>query len=368
MISFAELCTTYPTWDLLQTYLTSAEGGNLRCIDRGDKAIIRYVKGMSDFTKPHVGTFRSVVWNKRTNRPVSVAPVKANEGVPELTEDMRVSEFLEGVMVQGWNEDEPCISTRTSLGGTGHFYSQRSFADLFHEAGGFDLLSSIPKGSCASFLLQHPEHKLVSKVPYPRVYVICIADIDDTTVTFKYNPAEWPQRFVTYAPVTYEKMEDTLSTFHSYKNEYTWQGMVFQNSIGRWRIRNPQYELVHHLRGTDQDEQRFLRLRANKLLQAYLVYFKEENELMWNFEKIFRENTGKLHKAYCDVHKSKSLTIKDLPYSLRPHVYALHGQYLESKISIVKSTVVEYVNGLALADQKLFTSPCLVRFHENSST
>ena len=352
-ISFADLCIRYPTWELLRCYLTSAEGGSLTCIDKIDKAILRYTKGISDFTKPHVGKFRSVVWNTVTNRPISVAPAKSSGGDIEFTEDMRVSEFLEGVMIQGWNEEEPWISTRSSLGAMGNFYSKRSFADLFNEAGGFDLLSSIPKGSCASFLLQHPEHKCVSKVPYPRVYVICIADIHDTDVTFKYDPLEWPVRFMSYAPIEYEKMEDAMSTFHSYRGEHTWQGMVFQNSIGRWRIRNPEYNLVHGLRGLEAgDLDRFLRLRMNKLLQAYLVYFGEERELMWKYEKDIREKTAELYKAYCDLHKSKIITMRDISYSLRPHVYALHGNYIKNKVAIVKSTVVEYMNSLDLLDQK----------------
>lgn len=349
-ISFADLCRRYPTWDLLRSYLTSEEGGSLTCIDKIDKAILRYTKGI---TNPQLGHFRSVVWNTVTNRPLSVAPPKASEGEIELTEDMRVSEFLEGVMIQGWNEEEPWISTRSSLGATGHFYSKRSFADLFKEAGGFDLLKSIPKGSCASFLLQHPEHKCVSKVPYPRVYVICIADIHDTEVIFKYNPLEWPQRFMSYMPIEYEKMEDAMSTFQSYRGEYTWQGMVFQNSLGRWRIRNPEYQLVHGLRGLEaNDLDRFLRLRMNKLVQAYLVYFGEEGVLMWKYEKQIREKTGELYKAYCDLHKSKSITMRDVPYSMRAHVYALHGKYIDQKISIVKSTVVDYVNNLDILDQK----------------
>ena len=58
--------------------------------------------------------------------------------------------------------------------------------------------------------------------------------------------------------------------------------------------------------------------------------------------------------------------MKQLPYCLRPHVYALHGHYLsslpkdgskapkETVKPILKDRVVQYVNELSLEDQLKF--------------
>jgi hypothetical protein len=63
------------------------------------------------------------------------------------------------------------------------------------------------------------------------------------------------------------------------------------------------------------------------------------------------------------MNKLKTKTMKDLPYCLRPHVYALHGIYLnnlpkdgtrvpkEQVKPILKETVIQYVNDLSLEDQ-----------------
>ena len=147
---------------------------------------------------------------------------------------------------------------------------------------------------------------------------------------------------------------------------YSWQGMVFQELAGprRWRIRNPSYTVVRTLRGSESNPmERFLRLRMEGTVKKYLEHFRDESNEMWAFEKALRERTQELYNAYTDMNKLKTKTMKQIPYCLRPHVYALHGLYLaklpkdgtrapkDSVKPIMKDTVVAYVNDLSLEDQ-----------------
>ena len=136
---FRELRSEYTTWPELQAFLTSAEGGCLRIVISKDDptlVIVRYVKGVSDFSKAHVASFRSVVWNTETNLPVSVAPVKAQPGEPALGTPLRITDFVDGVMIQAWHGTGTgtTLATRTSIGARGNFYSKRSFAELLEDA------------------------------------------------------------------------------------------------------------------------------------------------------------------------------------------------------------------------------------------
>ena len=97
---------------------------------------------------------------------------------------------------------------------------------------------------------------------------------------------------------------------------------------------------------------------------------------MWALEKSLRERTQELYNAYTDMNKLKTKTMKQLPYCLRPHVYALHGQYLaklpkdgsrapkDSVKPIMKDTVVAYVNDLSLEDQLVLLKGDRVPFVE----
>ena len=104
--SLSVLASNYSTWETLRTHLTSPAGGSLRVIEPANSplAVIRYTKGVSDFAAEHVPLFRSVVWNKETNLPVSVAPVKAEASMPPAGASVRVSDFVDGTMLQAWKD------------------------------------------------------------------------------------------------------------------------------------------------------------------------------------------------------------------------------------------------------------------------
>jgi hypothetical protein len=364
----------------------SAEGGKLRVLtdENDDLAIIRYTKGVSDFSVSHVPLFRSVVWDKTTNRPVSVAPIKALQGNPTADVAVRVTDFVDGTMFHAFRTAAGVrIATRTSLDARGSFYSSRSFAELLDESlkavGGTTafLESVLEDGEFASLVLQHPEHKTVAPLAQPHVYVTYFGrragtGATDADVWMTSVPAQWPQRLAVYAPQVFEEEKsfaDSKDAFHLMRSNsamlgFTWQGMVFQDltSGARWRLRNAAYVAVRTLRGSESSPlERFARLRAQGNMKKYLEHFRDESNQMWAFEQTLRQRTQELYTAYTEMNKLKTKTMKQLPYCLRPHVYALHGLYLASlpkdgsraeKVTpILKERVVAYVNDLALEEQ-----------------
>lgn len=377
---FSELVNKYSSWDALRIFLMSAEGGKLRVLsqENDDLAIIRYTKGVSDFSVPHVSAFRSVVWNKTTNCPVSVAPFKALQGNPTADTPVRITDFVDGTMFHAFRTETGIrIATRTSLDARGTFYSTRSFADLFDDAfntvGGTTafLESVLFDGEFASFVLQHPEHKTVAPLAQPRVYVTYFGKVTNN-VFLTALPSQWPERLASYAPQVFEvekTFADSKDAFHLMRSKstslgFTWQGMVFQDmtSGNRWRLRNSAYVAVRTLRGSEANSlERFARLRAQGNMKKYLEHFRDESNQMWAFEQTLRQRTQELYTAYNEMNKLKTKTMKQLPYCLRPHVYALHGLYLASLpkdgtraanvTPILKERVVAYVNDLPIDEQ-----------------
>ena len=135
---FKDLIASYPSWTDLKTYLTSVEGGSLVISDSDDQfCIIRSKNNVKmEHTPSHVKWFRSTVWNTVENRPVSFAPTKANPALSytscqELVDaGIFCQEFLDGFMINCFKyagSDELYITTRSKLGGTGRFYSNKSF-------------------------------------------------------------------------------------------------------------------------------------------------------------------------------------------------------------------------------------------------
>ncbi len=372
------------SWEEFKT--TVAQPLRLRVIEPAgsDYAIVRYVKEKSDMTNPLTQMFRSVVWNKVTNRPVCVAPFKAQ---PDSTVSgtVQISDFVDGTMINAWRDASGIhIATRTSLNATGTFYSDRTFAELFDEVckpmrGRHTFLSSLQEGDFVSMVLQHKEHKTVAPIPYNRIFVVAVGSVEEgNVVSMNFQPTQWDGRFAvfaSYAPQVYETLqmsskEDALAYMRNQPGSryHTWQGIVLQSvdSSNRWRFRNPQYVVVRSLRGSEANPMaRFLRLRNSGQTKQYLSYFREESNQMWAFEQTLRTRTQELYDAYVAMNKLKTKTMRDLPYCLRPHVYALHGKYLAAVKTasenhegithkaepITKQKVIEYVNDLAEEEQ-----------------
>jgi hypothetical protein len=389
--SFVDLIKSYPSWETLKAFLVSTDGGSLRVLDTPNPSysIIRYVKGKSDFTKSWVREARSIVWDVSSNRPVCFAPIKAEKGSPpkDLSGGI-ISDFVDGTMINAFRpaSGPAIITTRTSLGAENVYYDFYSnpplkFSQMFNEAlssfGGYpNFLDTVLKpGQFASFVLQHPHNRIVAPVSFPRIFVTQMGSVNsDGSASITVDPPSFPVGLLPLVARSYEapvQFKDLCK-----KNSYVWQGLVFQDSASprRWRLRNSSYTVVRTLRGAEAcGFERFLRLRREGSVKEYLKTYRDESKMMWAFETLFRTTTQNLYDSYVDKNKLKKKEMKEIDLPLRPHVYALHGKYLQSVkavkeyeeekakgnpgtpsavIPITKEFVIDYVNTLSIDDQK----------------
>ena len=189
---FKDLIEKYQSWEELQKFLESNEGGLFRIADRSDEGycLIRYEKGTSKMDLPHSKWFRSVVWNTKTNRPMCVAPPKAaiHEFPYETLKGAADSgivcqELLEGFMINCFkvcNSETLQITSRSKLNAAGKFYSEKSFKELFMEAytqtGNINVRSPDTLNNeisvFTSFLVQHKENRIVKPIENNCIYTI----------------------------------------------------------------------------------------------------------------------------------------------------------------------------------------------------
>lgn len=385
---FRELREQYPQWSALKEFLESPAGGKLRIIECEQEGIhiIRYDKATTDFSKSHVPWFRSVVWDGRTNLPLCVAPPKANQGLPQAVPpsavasgDLRWEPFLEGVMINTYRslaDSEPQLATRSKLGASGVYYSKRPFNQLLQDAlasqgttlsvllgaGGHQ----VPDGSVgetavfASLLLEHPEHRIVSKVTAPRVTRIHAGTVlanGDVRIEEALESNGVPTyTAASAAPPTTLTSEATgrWMTGEAERWGWQWQGVVMKDGKGgRWRLRSTPYMMVRAMRGdTPRQDVRFLGLRQRSMVDTYLYYYPEEQAVLRRYEQEVRAVTEKIYQAYVSAHITKATKFGDLPAHWKPHVFSLHGLYLGSLrpqgFFVRKREVITYVNELPI--------------------
>lgn len=384
---FSELRNRFPIWDDLKSFLESREGGSLIIKDSKtitNLCIIRYVKGVSDFDIPYVGWFRSVVWNTLDNMPVCVAPPKSIENTPDkycdYAADTLVSkEFVEGTMINAFkqtpDQSKVHIATRSLLNANGTFYSSVSFDNLFNDAlkrmniRCEDCFEN-PKNddteysTFASFVLQHPEHRIVKRIRTPNIKMVHTGVImNDGTVKFNEGTLEWN----TIHPELLIPEIDIPST-HGFRSLSSWvgdylqerscdyKGLVFQDRNGnRWRSLNTANVEVCNLRGNDvYCLQRFTRLRCENRVREYLIHYGEERLQFQRMEQQVRNITQQLFECYVSTRITKEKNISELKGLWRYRVNSLHNIYNnELRLNgrfVTKAIVIQYMNNLPSKD------------------
>ena len=383
---FKDLVTQYPSWEELQKYLESPEGGLFRVVDNTDDGkfcLIRYEKGTSKMDLPHSKWFRSVVWNTKTNRPVCVAPAKASaqdfpfKSLKDMSDaGIMCQELLDGFMINCFKvvDDETFhITSRSKLNAAGKFYSNKSFRELFEEAYvntnntradsetlGQDIYQDIrsPNGSEVavfySFLVQHVEHRNVKPIKSNRVYLVHRGVVyDDGRIDFEDSPemvrgvsnieniplvpVEQPKS--SYAQIVATEnvvVDDDFTEVKKWTKkqlvdrDWSFQGLVFKDNVGnRWRYRSEKYSAVKTLRGNSPNIiERFAQLYTQSLIVRYLEYYPEDKKLIVEHMKFMDIIIKFLYDNYVNLHITKVVTADTVDKMYLPHLYSIHGIYL----------------------------------------
>lgn len=374
---FEQLRTQFPTWAELKVYFEGENGVGLRVVEQGDVAVIRYEKDAAADS-----VYRSVVWDTVANRPLCVAPFRASKGFPPLNTQLTIEEFADGFMMNAWVSGGVLrLATRTRVGGDNRFYSNKTFGDLFAECLATTPLKSLAAlqasleglradvngvSAFASFVLQHPEHRIVSKFNSPGLFVIHTGYVTETGVThISERSINWPQNLAhlhvsEYPTKSFNSEADAEELLRrtAAQRGWRWQGFVFKDGTGaRWRLRTPTYTMLRQLRGAESSPlERFFRLRSQRQVVDYLKHYSEERDEFWKFEQTLRMRTSDVMAAYTDVHKSHSRTFKELPEAFRPAVYLVHLKWRDELrpkgFSVRLQNIIDVVNNLRPFEKK----------------
>ena len=358
---FKDTISVHTTWPEMKNYIQTS---GLLVQDESSqlgRCIIRY----DNKRAPEQGTrwFRSVVWDTYNNMPLCVAPPRVTEAPlcdrGLLTNEVRVEEFVEGVMInaykiRGESNTAVHIATRSVLGAKAGFYSDRSFEDMLSETLqflGLDLYTCVDdpdnstRSTFASFVLQHPGHKMVTKFDRPalyRVHVGCVNEdgsvrIVEGTRSWLYNNDTLAIREYCPPMIRRDANTDITNWFNDIcqQRPETWQGVVIKDGFGqRWKMVNPKHEYLHDLRGNESDiKSRFLRHLRDGRIGEYLNKFPEDLYGYNNSSTRLSSTINKLYRCYVDTHMSHERHTSELRANWKYHVALLHERYIRRRVA-----------------------------------
>jgi hypothetical protein len=327
------------------------------------------------------GLIRSVIVNASDHvvcfsPPKSVPAETFISNYPAQTPDLVAEEFVEGTMINVfWDEalNGFEFATRNNIGANVAFYKgagafNKTFKTMFLECAASSRLdiNALSKRHCYSFVMQHPENRIVVPFSKPQLYLIAVYDIHnhnelsdapDATV-LQVDPMlahDWTSTSVKF-PQEYagwSSYDGLKNMYASSSTPYAIMGVMIKNKITgeRCKFRNPNYEMVRKLRGNHPKPQYlYLTLRQEAKVTEFLHYFPEYNPVFTQFRDMLHAFTYNLHANYVNCYIKKEKPISEYPKQFRPHMFKLHEKYvneLKPMNSYVSNAVtIDYVNKL----------------------
>jgi hypothetical protein len=363
--------STDSTMNLNRTECTTLNGQKYK--------VIRYNKNTLCYDNiPTYGIYRSVIVNSE-NQIVSFSPpksVNADEFIKKYntkTESLVAEEFIEGTMINvfwdpkiglsgAWE-----ISTRNTVGAVSSFYKSaksKTFRDMFLEAAANNNLDlvSLHKSFCYSFVLQHPENRIVVPFKAPQLYLISMYIINNNNQDDIKVYSVDKSSFLELHPNTTIKIPnvynwttytDLIDNYASMNTSYDILGVVIHNNETgeRTKIRNPIYEQVRQLRGNQPKLQyQYLCLRKEGKVSDFLKYYPENKKEFSVFRDQVHLFTNTLYSNYVSCYIKKEKPLLNFPEQYRTHMFNIHKQYLddlkEKKMYVTNTVVIKYVNNI----------------------
>ena len=330
--------------------------------------VIRYNKSILSLeTIPTYGLCRSLVINSN-NKLIGFAPPKstcAETFMKTYVNKTHAEEFVEGTMINVfWNESWE-ISTRSKVGGETRFFKAtegKTFRVLFQEACvkcHLDI-TTLNKELCYSFVLQHPENRIVVPFTSAELYLVAVYRIDTSNLIIQSFDMTCVSNFLSYLGLEntaikfpnvykYDTYEELIDKYASINTPYDVVGVVLYNHLTgeRAKVRNPVYEQVKQLRGNQPKIQyQYLSLRKDGKLNEFLKYFPEYKKEFLQFRAEVHLFTTTLYTNYVSCYIKKEKPLAEFLSQHRTHMFHLHQLYLIKRERVTNSVAIQYVNNL----------------------
>jgi hypothetical protein len=214
-----------------------------------------------------------------------------------------------------------------------------------------------------SFVLQHPNNRIVLPVKKPQLYLVAVYKIVHTPEDIRIiqHPLNrvivnglWHTSTIKFPKIfDFTSYTELIKEFASPNTSYDIMGIIVKNyeTGERTKFRNPIYEEVKHLRGNQPKLQyQYLHLRKEGKMPQFLKFYPELKSQMSNFREQLHMFTNTLHQNYFSCYIKKEKPLNQFSDQYRTHMFKLHEIYLNDlrpkQLFITNTIVINYVNNL----------------------
>jgi hypothetical protein len=313
--------------------------------------LLKYNKSKARLNDIDVEQCRGLIMDRETHEIVMAPPIKSRKFTEEQIEHGPITyeDFIDGTNINAfyykgsWN-----ISTRSSIGAEVSFNTEKTFKELFYEAIDFKL-EDLNQDYCYSFVLMHPESRIVCTTEIPIVYLVEVKQIHADRIEYidtqTFENMNVPERF------EFANINDAVNITKATPGIES-QGIMIKIGNYRDKVRRNEYHYAREIKGnTTNLLERYLTLNKLNAVSEYLKYYPENNQKFINYSVTMTTIVNTLYKSYIDCFVNKKIKHSELPFIYKPLVYTLHKNYFETREPTTLENVYRFMNSLDI--QKL---------------
>ena len=228
-----------------------------------------------------------------------------------------------------WNAStKKCIDASRSK-----WLSEKNFLQLFEECieeyGEVnEFMNNLNTSYCYSFILMHPENKIVVNYTNPSLYHISTRDLISLNEVDIHIGVPKNERI----SISHENFENIINNLYS-ATSLLYEGYMFVDlNYNRWKIKSVYFNKVRNLWGnTNNRFYRYLELRKDSnILNEYLFYYNNDRSKFIEYEQKIQNLANFILNIYLSKHVKKN-DIK-IPFFCAKIIYKLHGDFFKDKI------------------------------------
>lgn len=331
MVKLFELIPSLGNLDSVLQLEKEPERFTVRSVD--DMVLTSYKRSVSNMSNDSCKYLRGLIFNRDT-MDILCYGLNGRSDNDQFRnensfENIKVEESVDGTMINlFYYNDTWQVSTKTMINAAdSHFYSKRSFLDLFMDAKGDYDLDTLEKGYTYTFVLVHPENRIVSDYDKCELVHVHTRNME----TLKYEDKDIGiRRPIVYNDIkSYSELDTTLETL-VYNNE----GFMLYNKDDRnvrTKCKGKAYNKVKDLRGNHRNNlYRILELRKENDRDKYKEYFNFYPEFKdddYFLSSEIKNIISDILTIYNSVKKDKVFV--EIPQHLKTPIYELHQFYKE---------------------------------------
>ena len=280
-----------------------------------------------------VSQYRGIIVEKNTNKPVCYTFDKMDRHFPDETKltDYKITASCDGSQIKTFfykQSNRWVVSTTRRIDAAhSYFFSNKSFMEMFQDASSSLDWNKLNKKCCYSFVLAHPDNKVVARHNKPFLTHVLTRNMET------YNIVDDDIGVSKAQVVTFNEKSDIWKSINHMP--YYKEGYVANNGNTFIKLVNSKYQEVKELRGNSSSLLfHYFHLKKHNKIRQFLSYYPESTETFKYFNNCFHNLCVLAYNEYILLRVRKLIQPPQILHFLKPVLYKLHGIHIKTKSRI----------------------------------